>query len=69
MTEEIDRKPQMPPLTRREAMLQLLRVGGVAAGAAGLGVWLSEHSFRPVAGEAKKRAATIVLQATRNGRT
>ena len=31
-------------MTRRDAMLQLLRVGGVAAGAAGAGVWLSEHS-------------------------
>ncbi|MGA2170776.1 MAG: DUF362 domain-containing protein [Terracidiphilus sp.] len=39
-----------PPhaLTRREAMLQLLRVGGVAAGAAGAAVWLSKHSSRPV---------------------
>ena len=54
MTEEIDRKPQMTPLTRREAMLQLLRVGGVAAGAAGLGAWLSEHSFRPVASTGEK---------------
>ena len=35
-------------MTRREAMLQLLRVGGVATGAAGLGVWLSERSKRPV---------------------
>ena len=35
-------------VTRREAMLQLLRVGGVAAGAAGLGAWLSERSRRPV---------------------
>lgn len=34
-------------MTRREALLQLLRVGGMAAGAAGLGVWLSEHSFPP----------------------
>jgi uncharacterized protein (DUF362 family) len=39
---------QAPDLTRREVMLQLLRVGGVAAGAAAGGVWLSEHSFRPV---------------------
>ena len=39
-----------PPhaLTRREAMLQLLRVGGVAVGAAGAAVWLSKHSSRPV---------------------
>jgi uncharacterized protein (DUF362 family) len=35
-------------LTRREAMLQLLRAGGVAAGAAGAAVWLNERSFRPV---------------------
>jgi uncharacterized protein (DUF362 family) len=35
-------------MTRREAMLQLLRVGGVAAGAAGAAFWLSERSFRPV---------------------
>jgi uncharacterized protein (DUF362 family) len=39
---------QTSGLTRREAMLQLLRLGGVAAGAAGAGVWLSEHSLRPV---------------------
>jgi len=53
MAEETDRMPeeqqgQAQALTRREAMLQLLRVGGVAAGAAAAGVWLSEHSFRPV---------------------
>ena len=41
-------------MTRREAMLQLLRVGGVAAGAAGAGVWLSEHSFRPVPARAEQ---------------
>jgi uncharacterized protein (DUF362 family) len=40
--------PQLPALTRREAMLQLLRVGGVAAGAGAAAVWLSKHSFRPV---------------------
>ena len=34
-------------LSRREALLKLLRLGGISAGAAGLGVWLSEHSFRP----------------------
>jgi hypothetical protein len=41
-----------PPMTRREAMLELLRVGGVAAGAAGAAFWLSERSSRPVAGGA-----------------
>jgi len=37
-----------PGLTRREAMLQLLRVGGIAAGVGGAGFWLSERSRRPV---------------------
>ncbi len=45
---------QEPAMTRREAMLQLLRVGGVAAGAAGLGAFLSEHSFRPVPAHAEQ---------------
>jgi len=38
-----------PPqsLTRREAMLQLLRAGGIAAVAAGGGYWLSTRSMRP----------------------
>src|ERR1039458_4969103 len=34
-------------LNRREALIKLLRLGGVAAGTAGLGFWLSEHSERP----------------------
>jgi uncharacterized protein (DUF362 family) len=42
----------MPPtcgitLNRREALLKLLRLGGVAAGTAGLGFWLSERSQPP----------------------
>jgi uncharacterized protein (DUF362 family) len=41
-------------LTRREALLQLLRVGGIAAGAAGAGVWLGERSQRPVAATAEQ---------------
>ena len=36
------------PLSRRQAMLKLLRVAGAGAGAAGMGIWLSEHSWRPV---------------------
>jgi len=43
-----------PGMTRREAMLQLLRAGGVAAGAGGLGLWLSERSRHPVAGRAEE---------------
>ena len=39
-------------MTRREAMLELLRVGGVAAGAAGTAYWLSQRSFRPIPGQA-----------------
>ena len=67
MAEETDRKPeatlvpppatapvQQPGLTRREAMLQLLRLGGAAAGTAGVAVWLSEHSFRPVPARAEQ---------------
>ncbi|MGA7764858.1 MAG: DUF362 domain-containing protein [Candidatus Sulfotelmatobacter sp.] len=34
-------------LNRREALIKLLRLGGVAAGTAGLGFWLSEQSQRP----------------------
>lgn len=34
-------------LTRREAMLQILRAGGIAAVAAGGGYWLSRRSARP----------------------
>jgi uncharacterized protein (DUF362 family) len=41
--------PETPQLTRREALLQLLRVGGIAAGAAGAGIWLSGRSHRPMA--------------------
>jgi len=59
MATETDHKPetnQTAPqaLTRREAMLQLLRVGGVAAGATAAAVWLSEQSFRPVPARAEQ---------------
>ena len=44
----------MPPadsttLSRRDALIRLLRLGGAAAGTAGLGLWLGERSARPVA--------------------
>jgi uncharacterized protein (DUF362 family) len=45
---------EAPPLTRREALIQLLRVGGVAAGAGAAAVWLSQHSFRPVPAHAEQ---------------
>ncbi|HXZ31595.1 MAG TPA: DUF362 domain-containing protein [Terriglobales bacterium] len=35
------------PLNRREALIKILRLGGVAAGTAGLGLWLGERSERP----------------------
>jgi uncharacterized protein (DUF362 family) len=41
-------------MTRRDAMLQLLRVGGVAAGAAGAAFWLSGRSRRPVPEQAEQ---------------
>jgi uncharacterized protein (DUF362 family) len=41
-------------MTRREAMLQLLRLGGAAAGTAAAAVWLSQHSFRPVPAQAEQ---------------
>jgi uncharacterized protein (DUF362 family) len=56
----------MPPsdstiLSRRDALIKLLRLGGVAAGTAGLGFWLSEHSQRPEAQIAMnlKRSHTV----------
>jgi uncharacterized protein (DUF362 family) len=41
-------------LTRREALLQLLRVGGIAAGSAGTGIWLSKRSLRPAPASAEQ---------------
>jgi len=35
-------------MSRREALLQILRVGGVAAGVGGAGFWLNARSKRPV---------------------
>ncbi len=46
--------PDPPALTRREAMLQVLRVGAVAAGAGAAAVWLSDHRMRPEASRAEK---------------
>ena len=34
-------------LSRREALIRLLRLGGASAGAVGLGLWLSDHSWPP----------------------
>ena len=54
MTNETE--PVRPPqgMSRREAMLQLLRLGGVAAGATGAAVWLSSKSVRPVPAAAEQ---------------
>ena len=58
MAGDTDRKPEETAngaqgMTRREAMLQLLRLGGAAAGVAGAAAWLSEHSFRPAPAQAE----------------
>ena len=37
-------------LSRRDALIKLLRVAGAGAGAAGLGIWLSGNSMRPESG-------------------
>src|SRR5450756_2093058 len=52
-------------LNRREALIKLLRVGGIAAGTAGLGYWLSEHSERPEHALAMnaKRSHTVAADA------
>lgn len=54
-------QPDSQPLSRRDALIKLLRVAGASAGAAGLGVWLSEHSLRPepALAVAAKRSHTI----------
>ena len=48
-------------LSRREALIKLLRVASAGVGTAGLGVWLSQHSLRPEAASASaaKRGHTI----------
>jgi uncharacterized protein (DUF362 family) len=40
-------EPEPTSANRREAMIRLLRLGGVSAAAAGLGVWLNERGQRP----------------------
>jgi len=47
----VDANPMLNPesgMTRREAMLQMLKLGGAGAGVAALGVWLAERSEKPV---------------------
>jgi uncharacterized protein (DUF362 family) len=48
-------------LNRRDALIKLLRVAGASTGAVGLGIWLSEHNFRPEAALAitAKRGHTV----------
>jgi uncharacterized protein (DUF362 family) len=41
--------PEATPARRREAMIQLLRLGGVATATAGIGVWLSGRGRHPEA--------------------
>ncbi|HEX4786058.1 MAG TPA: DUF362 domain-containing protein, partial [Candidatus Sulfotelmatobacter sp.] len=55
-------QPNPLSLSRRDALIKLLRVAGAGAGAAGLGIWLSEHSWRPetALAIAAKRGHTIL---------
>lgn len=53
MTDELHPGPaaqaqQFSGLSRREAMIQLLRLGGAGVLVSGAGVWLSQHSARPM---------------------
>src|SRR4051794_29994775 len=52
-------------LSRREALIRLLRVAGVGAGAAGFSVWLSHQSSRPEIAVAAnvKRGHTVAANA------
>jgi uncharacterized protein (DUF362 family) len=52
-------------LSRREALIKLLRVAAAGAGTAGLGLWLSEHSWRPETALAitAKRGHTVAADA------
>ncbi len=54
-------KPGNSSLSRREALLKLLRIAGAGAGAAGAAFWLSHHSSRPETALAitAKRAHTV----------
>ncbi len=40
-------QPEAIHLSRRDALIKLLRVAGASAGAAGLGLWLNQRSWRP----------------------
>ncbi len=40
-------QPEAIHLSRRDALVKLLRVAGASAGAAGLGLWLNQRSWRP----------------------
>jgi len=52
-------------LSRREALIKLLRVAGAGAGTAGLGLWLGERSWRPETALAMtaKRGHTVLADA------
>jgi len=48
------RSEPAPSLTRRAALLQLLGLGGAAAGATGAAIWLSHRSARPIPAAAEQ---------------
>jgi len=47
-TSSVSEESERALLTRREALLQILRVGGIATAASGAGLWLNARSRRPV---------------------
>ena len=48
LTSSVSEESERALLTRREALLQILRVGGIATAASGAGLWLNARSRRPV---------------------
>ena len=57
-TREISSPANTATMDRREAMLRILRLAGISAGAAATGVWLRSRSERP--------ADTVIVGARRN---
>jgi uncharacterized protein (DUF362 family) len=51
---ESEPSPAAPIMSRREAMLQLLRVGGITAGSAAAAWWLTERGTRPIPAQAEQ---------------
>lgn len=50
------KQPRAFAITRRDAMLQMLRAGGLAAAAGGTAWWLTDRSTRPQSRRRKPNA-------------